>query len=175
MRKYGGIPPFDETEAYVPAVLGKWQEYETAFPGGPVGTGGSEAPFGPLGETTRYSQRQMTPKTQRFVDTVVPIFGQGRDMHCWRNGTEGEHPKGRACDFIMQLPLNQMPTPQYLEHGWAFVNYCIAHADDLQVRYVIWQKRIWQRGIGWGDYKRYPNGNLQQNHYDHVHVTIEAE
>jgi hypothetical protein len=148
---------------------------EGQLPGGSAGTGSSEAPFGPLGSTARYTQgRRMTDKTQRFVDRVVPIFGQGRDMHCWRPGTEGEHPKGRACDFVMQLPLNQMPTPQYLEHGWALVNYCIEHADELQVRYVIWQKRIWQRGIGWRDYTRYdPDGNLQQNHYDHVHVTIE--
>ena len=48
-----------------------------------------------------------------------------------------------------------------------------ARRPELKLRYVIWQKQIWQQGIGWRAYTRYdPYGNLQQNHYDHVHVTV---
>ncbi len=167
---FGGIPPFPETLGFVPNVVTQWNAYMAEFPSGSLGT---EAPYGPLGSTARYTESRITPTMQHFLDVVVPIFGQGHGIGCFRNQEDGEHPQGRACDFIMQRPLNHMPTQQYLEHGWAFVNYVIAHAPELKLRYVIWQKQIWQQGIGWGAYTRYdPYGNLQQNHYDHVHVTV---
>ena len=164
------IPPYPETVDFVPRVVSQWNAYLAEFPSGSLGT---EAPYGPLGSTARYSESRITPTMQHFLDVVVPIFGQGHGIGCYRDQEDGEHPLGRACDFIMQRPLNHMPTQQYLEHGWAFVNYCIAHAAELKLRYIIWQKQIWQVGIGWREYRRYdPNGNLQQNHYDHVHVTV---
>jgi hypothetical protein len=172
---FGGIPPYPDTQKYVPDVIAKWTAYMTEFPTGTIGT---EAPFGPLGSTTRYTEivngrSLIRPSMQQFLDAVVPIFGQGLGIGCYRDQADGEHPLGRACDFIMQRPLNHMPTQQYLEHGWAFVNYCIAHAAELNMRYIIWQKQIWQVGIGWREYTRYdPYGSLQQNHYDHVHVTV---
>jgi hypothetical protein len=172
---FGGVPPYPDTQKYLPDVIGKWTAYMAEFPTGTIGT---EAPFGPLGSTARYTEivngrSLIKPSMQQFLDAVVPIFGQGHGIGCYRDQEDGEHPLGRACDFIMQWPLNHMPTQQYLEHGWAFVNYCIAHAGELKLRYIIWQKQIWQAGIGWREYTRYdPYGNLQQNHYDHVHVTV---
>jgi hypothetical protein len=172
---FGGVPPYPDTQKYLPDVIGKWTAYMAEFPTGTIGT---EAPFGPLGSTARYTEivngrSLIKPSMQQFLDAVVPIFGQGLGIGCYRDQEDGEHPLGRACDFIMQWPLNHMPTQQYLEHGWAFVNYCIAHAGELKLRYIIWQKQIWQVGIGWREYTRYdPYGNLQQNHYDHVHVTV---
>ena len=146
MATFGGIPPFPETLGFVPNVMTQWNAYMAEFPSGSLGT---EAPYGPLGSTARYTESRITPTMQHFLDVVVPIFGQGHGIGCFRNQEDGEHPQGRACDFIMQRPLNQMPTQQYLEHGWAFVNYVIAHAPELKLRYVIWQKQIWQQGIGW--------------------------
>jgi hypothetical protein len=172
---FGGIPPYPETLEFVPNVVTQWNAYMAEFPSGSLGT---EAPYGPLGSTARYTEivngrSLIKPSMQQFLDAVVPIFGQGLGIGCYRDQEDGEHPLGRACDFIMQRPLNHMPTQQYLEHGWAFVNYCIAHAGELKLRYIIWQKQIWQVGIGWREYTRYdPYGNLQQNHYDHVHVTV---
>jgi hypothetical protein len=147
---------------------------------GPGGTlappyGGTAPPYGPMGSTQRYTESRITPTMQRVLDVVVPIFGRGHGIGCFRHQDDGEHPKGRACDFIMQRPLNQMPTPQYQAHGWAFSNYLVANADTLDIMYVIWQKQIWSAARadeGWRPYTRYPNGNLQQNHYDHVHVSV---
>jgi len=174
MAIFRRIPPYPETLDFVPKVISQWNAYMTEFPSGSLGT---EAPYGPLGSTARYTEivrgrSLITPSMQNFLDAMVPIFGQGLGIGCYRDQEDGEHPLGRACDFIMQRPLNHMPSQQYLEHGWAFVNYAIAHAPELKLRYIIWQKQIWQAGIGWHEYRRYPNGNLQQNHYDHVHVTV---
>ena len=37
-----------------------------------------------------------------------------------------------------------MPTPADLAHGWAFANYLVANAHELELSYVIWQEQIWQ-------------------------------
>ena len=63
----------------------------------------------------------------------------------------------------------------------------VANADALDVYYVIWQGQIWssnRRTEGRNGWRQYihpvdgctpgppPNCNLQQNHYDHVHVSV---
>jgi hypothetical protein len=76
----------------------------------------------------------------------------------------------------MSSPLNTMPTPEYLDHGWALCTFLIEHAADLHVRYIIWQKQIWFPASGWGPYTRYAGVTqdepLRLNHYDHVHVSL---
>lgn len=48
VKKYGGIPPFEETQKYVPSIMAKWQEYQQLYPaeiptfGGPVAGGRME-------------------------------------------------------------------------------------------------------------------------------------
>jgi hypothetical protein len=169
------IPDIAETKAYVPKVMGRWDDYKTQFPGGTITGGGP--PGGPLGGTARVVDSHNTATMQRVLDALVERFGRGRGIGCYRNESNlapserGEHGLGRACDFMMATG-GQKPTEEYLDHGWAMANWLIANAEEYDVRYIIWQKRIWQNG-SWRPYTRYGNStNNTLQHYDHVHLSV---
>jgi hypothetical protein len=127
----------------------------------------------PLGSTARFpDEAGMTPQLRRLIDVLVPLFGRGLGMGC-AGEREGysEHENGRACD-IMMAPLGEMPDDQYLAHGWRMVEWLIANAVEYEVYYVIWQEQIWTNGRGWRPYTRYPDGDLTDKHYDHVHISV---
>jgi hypothetical protein len=162
---------YNPTWDYVDGVVATAAEYRRAV-ADLVPAGG---PGSPLGSTERYTERGLPVTTQRLLDTVVPMFGQGYDVFCFgkRDGPS-DHPAGRACDFMM-APIGTMPNQAYLDHGWALANWLVANADAYDVSYVIWQNRIWsseRRDEGWRPYTRYPGGNLTQKHYDHIHVSV---
>lgn len=185
------VPQNGETERYVAAVNGKWEEYkrtvpEPRFEGG-LATGAD--PGVPLGSVEPYAEPNITANMQALLDQAVPLFGRGHGIGCYDpSRPSGEHPLGRACDFLMSSPLNTQPSPEYLEHGWRFACWMVQNAEALYVRYVIWQKQIWEShhnsapdrrcnanrsGEGWTEYTRYDSGgNLTLQHYDHVHVTV---
>jgi hypothetical protein len=167
----GGVP--SSVQAWVTQVMDKWGEYIEGAPAlGPSPVPGS-TPGGPKGSTERYTERGLPDVTQRMLDEIIPIFGQGYDVYCFgqRSGPS-DHPSGHGCDFIMVPRLNTMPTQEYLDHGWALCNYLIANADRLRVKYIIWQNQIWQNGK-WGPYTRvYDDPNLTNLHYDHVHLSL---
>ncbi len=97
---------------------------------------------------------------------------------CYRSGSWGEHPLGRACDFVIGR-IGVYPGPELVDRGWAFARWLQANAGALNVEYLIWQGRIWsvaRNAEGWRPYDgagglidtSEPTGG----HYDHVHVSV---
>lgn len=86
-----------------------------------------------------------------------------------------DHGSGRALDFM--IPGWDGAEGNAL--GWEVARWFQAHADALNITYIIWDDRIWsvsRDAEGWRQY-RYPGDPNTTNptllHRDHVHVSFE--
>ncbi|WP_017608112.1 coiled-coil domain-containing protein [Nocardiopsis xinjiangensis] len=120
----------------------------------------------------------ITPRTEQMRDLGIEKFGRGNDVGgvgCFREEggwVVGEHPKGRACDFMVD-GNGQMPSQEQIDRGWEIAEWARDNADDLGVMYVIYRQQIWdvRRGdTGWRDMA--DRGSITENHFDHVHISM---
>jgi hypothetical protein len=97
------------------------------------------------------------------------------DRHEW-NPTS-DHPRGRACDYSVGR-LGAFPDEPEVAAGWLLAEWLRAYSAELQVKYVIFQGRIWQARLaaaGWTPYNGggvYDPTDATGGHYDHVHVSV---
>ncbi len=80
-----------------------------------------------------------------------------------------DHPSGRAVDFM--IPDYETATGNAL--GWEIARWLRQHQRELGVKYVIFDRQIWniQRDDeGWRSYPA--TGGPSQLHTNHVHVTV---
>ena len=73
-----------------------------------------------------------------------------------------QHATGRACDF--GIPPSRRPSL-----GEAIAQALVAHAPELGISEVIWNRRRWIALYGWRTYTG------RSPHLDHVHVTLHPE
>jgi hypothetical protein len=118
------------------------------------------------------SYQRLTPTTKRLYATVSQTF-KVRSIGGWRpvGSVQGsDHPYGRAIDVMVAYPGR---TGRDL--GWRIARWAVANADRLDVKYVIFNGRIWTRSRGWHGY-RHPsdpcNCNPTLRHDDHVHISV---
>lgn len=114
------------------------------------------------------SYNYLTPTAKRVYGLVERIF----DVHSiggWRpygSVPGSDHPYGRAIDVM---------TWSNRALGWRIANWAVANAWALDVKYVIFNGRIWTRSRGWHGY-RHPsdpcNCNPTLRHDDHVHISV---
>ncbi|GAB2509605.1 coiled-coil domain-containing protein [Nocardiopsis aegyptia] len=123
-------------------------------------------------------QYNITPRTEQMRALVIEQFGEGRDVGgvgCYRavgGWVVGEHPKGRACDFMVDAN-GSMPPQEQVDRGWAIAEWARDNAEDLGIMYVIYRQQIWdvRRGdTGWRDMA--DRGSITENHFDHVHISM---
>ena len=120
----------------------------------------------------------ITPRTEQMRELVIEEFGEGRDVGgvgCYRavgGWVVGEHPKGRACDFMVDAN-GSMPSQAQVDRGWAIAEWARENADRLGIMYVIYRQQIWdvRRGdTGWRAMA--DRGSITENHFDHVHISM---
>ncbi|MEV4455611.1 hypothetical protein [Microbispora sp. NPDC049633] len=112
--------------------------------------------------------------TQRMVSTrnaIMQQFPMPFGVGCLRPGDPGEHGKGRACDFMMSGG-GRMPDAVAKERGDALAQWCIQHASEYGIMYIIWQQRFYDMRTGAGWRMMSDRGGITANHYDHVHVSV---
>jgi septal ring factor EnvC (AmiA/AmiB activator) len=132
-----------------------------------------EDEHGPAGPSAASYQR-MTPTAKRLYGLVSRIF----DIHAiggWRptgSVPGSDHPRGRALDVFISYP-----GAQGRALGWRVANWAADNAWVLDVKYVIFNGRIWTGDGGWHAY-RHPsdpcNCNPTLRHDDHVHISVRS-
>jgi peptidoglycan DL-endopeptidase CwlO len=133
----------------------------------PTGSGrrsdGSWAPQLPTGADN------ITDRTRIMRDAVMRRFSLPYAVGCYRSTNDGgEHPLGRACDFMMSTG-GTMPSAANLALGDEIAAWAIKNKAKLGVKYVIWRQRI-NHGSGWNAMSN--RGGVTANHFDHPHISM---
>jgi hypothetical protein len=150
-----------------------------------------QCPVTPEGGTAPQPMPAITAATQALADAVEGCLGRRWGLGCFdpRNGNGGkfEHPRGRACDFMM-AELGDVPGGGQRARGTAVAEWIAANHEALHVLYVIWWDRSWKPSDGpipweqWGDYggcegacERDLSANATRGHLDHIHVSVKLQ
>ena len=110
-------------------------------------------------------------------DLVIEEFGRATKWAVWAatavgGWVVGEHPKGRACDFMLNAD-GQTPSEEQIRRGWYISEWARENADDLGIMYVIYRQQIWDVRRGDTDWRDMADrGSITENHFDHVHISM---
>lgn len=92
---------------------------------------------------------------------VTTIYGVGS-----REIANSDHPKGLALDFMVGNDYAK---------GDQIASYLQANWHVYSVTYIIWKQHIWNEARASEGWRAMPDrGSLTANHYDHVHVSFQA-
>jgi hypothetical protein len=118
----------------------------------------------------------LTPRAEELRAAMAEVFGEqslggfapgGVDQG---HGADSTHYDGRAIDVFFR-PV----TEENRRQGWILAHWLVAHAEDLDIQFVIFDDRFWSarssRGQ-WRDYEAPAPGNEILRHLDHVHVDV---
>lgn len=120
----------------------------------------------------------LTPRAEAVRVAMREVFGKQTLGGFEPKGVDSghidgsAHYEGRAIDVFLR-PV----TPENQQRGWAQAAWAVAHAEQLSVATVIFDRSIWsaRRSVrGWRDYKHPggPTDNPILLHEDHVHVDV---
>lgn len=120
----------------------------------------------------------LTPRAARLRAEMGEVFGKqtlgGFAPQGVRSGhIDGSaHYDGRAVDVFFR-PIND----ENKRRGWLVAHWLVAHAQELDLATVIFDRHIWtsrQSVVGWRDYQHPegPTDNPILLHQDHVHVDV---
>ncbi|MBT8226178.1 MAG: hypothetical protein HKP61_14965 [Dactylosporangium sp.] len=114
----------------------------------------------------------ITPRTLHAYQEARRA-GYTRYTSCYRSGSSGEHPKGRACDFSSAKTtfLNSRATGDDKTYGDKLTGWLMANSDRLGILYIIWYKQIWFPDRGWRSYGG--DGTPAGDHYNHIHLSMQ--
>ncbi|MCE1179168.1 MAG: hypothetical protein LWW86_09115 [Micrococcales bacterium] len=116
---------------------------------------------------TSISTTGLQPNAVQTLQAIRANFPQITTTGGVRADSLPDHPSGRALDLM--IPGYGTSAGRAL--GDQVAAYLISHADELDVKYVIWRQQIWVDGAsGWRAMA--DRGGVTANHYDHVHVTV---
>lgn len=117
---------------------------------------------------TPHAEQVHVQMTEVFGDLRIGGFAPGGVDHGHQEGST--HYDGRAIDIFFR-PVSE----ENRRTGWQLAHWLIAHAEELNVQYVIFDDQVWSaRSFGgqWHDYEAADPNNEILRHLDHVHVDV---
>lgn len=118
----------------------------------------------------------LTPRAEQLRQSMASVFGEQSLGGFAPGGVDdghmagSTHYDGRAID-VFYRPV----TEENRREGWLLAHWLVAHAEELNVQYVIFDDRVWGAGAsrrGWQDYRSPDPENEILRHLDHVHVDV---
>jgi len=114
----------------------------------------------------------ITARMATVKNAVDRRFGPFAAIGCYRPEATGEHPLGRACDFMLSTG-GVMPTASRVQLGYAIAHWAQANASSLGIMYIIYRQHIWDIRMASAGWVAMPDrGSITANHYDHVHISV---
>ena len=114
----------------------------------------------------------ITPRMRQVKDVIDGRFGPFSAIGCYRAENGGEHPLGRACDFMLSTG-GVMPAAAGVERGYSIAAWAQANAPRLGIMYIIYRQRMWDiRMASSGWVPMADRGGITANHFDHVHISV---
>ena len=109
----------------------------------------------------------LQPQTAAFKEEVANLFGI-TSFSGYRPGDSGDHGKGLAIDFM--VPVSSALGDQVAE-------YAIQNMASRGINYIIWKQRFYapydsKYGPAYTWNPMPDRGSVTENHYDHVHVSM---
>lgn len=119
---------------------------------------------------------RLTERMRTVRDAVTKEFDVPAGSGCFREegGVPGggEHPLGRACDFMLG-PAGKRAEGDADRLGKQIVAWAQENADEYGIWYVIYEQRIWSsRFPQRGNDLMEDRGSITLNHFDHVHISV---
>jgi hypothetical protein len=114
----------------------------------------------------------ITPRMRQVRDEIDRRFGPFSSIGCFRAEASGEHPLGRACDFMLSTG-GVMPSASNVQRGYDIAAWAQANASRLGIMYMIYRQKIWDvrmASAGWVPMA--DRGSITANHFDHVHISV---
>ena len=116
---------------------------------------------------TKSENADLQPQTAAFKEEVAKLYGI-TSFSGYRPGDPGDHGKGLAIDFM--VPVSSALGDQVAE-------YAIQNMASRGISYVIWKQRFYapfpsKYGPAYTWNPMPDRGSVTENHYDHVHVSM---
>ncbi|SMY11310.1 ligand-binding protein SH3 [Brevibacterium jeotgali] len=141
------------------AESGSGSESSESDSSGSGGSGGgvSEAPCSVSSEI----ESGLTPGGTAAYRAVCAEFPEVSSYGGRRADPGSDHNSGNAVDIMISGST-----------GDSIKDYLIQNKDKLNVKYVIWEQKIYASYTGWSGRAMEDRGSVTANHYDHVHVSV---
>ena len=109
----------------------------------------------------------LQPQTAAFKEEIANLFGI-TSFSGYRPGDSGDHGKGLAIDFM--VPVSSALGDQIAE-------YAVKNMASRGINYIIWKQRFYapydsKYGPAYTWNPMSDRGSVTENHYDHVHVSM---